>query len=59
LHLPHETIVIKESTVNLFAAVDIAEAKLRLQLKKYKDSHSSLALHKRILRRFKHMPALL
>lgn len=56
LHLPQETIIVKENTISMFAAVDIAETKLRIQLKKYKDTHSSLALHKRILRRFKHMP---
>lgn len=56
LHLPQETIIIKENTISMFAAVDIAETKLRLQLKKYKDTHSSLALHKRILRRLKRMP---
>ncbi|CAN5129609.1 hypothetical protein BH09PAT3_BH09PAT3_0420 [soil metagenome] len=39
LHLPHGNIVIKESTMNMYAAVDIAEAKLKMQLKKYKESH--------------------
>lgn len=39
LHLPHETIVIKEATVNIYAAIDIVEAKLKMQLKKYKDLH--------------------
>jgi ribosomal subunit interface protein len=39
LHLPHETIVIKEATVNVYAAIDIVEAKLKMQLKKYKDTH--------------------
>lgn len=39
LRLPHETIVIKEATVNIYAAIDIVEAKLKLQLKKYKETH--------------------
>lgn len=36
IHLPHEQIVAKESTINMFAAVDIVEAKVKNQLRKYK-----------------------
>lgn len=42
LYLPHETIATKEVTLNMFAAVDIVETKLKNQLKKYKDQHSVL-----------------
>ncbi|MGC1177360.1 MAG: ribosome-associated translation inhibitor RaiA [Candidatus Saccharimonadales bacterium] len=41
LHLPHQNIIIKERALNMYAAVDIVEAKLKLQLKKYKDTHGS------------------
>lgn len=41
LHLPHETITTKETTINMFAAVDIVEAKLKNQLKKYKETHGN------------------
>lgn len=41
LHLPHQDIIIKESAVNLYAAVDIVEAKLKQQLQKYKELHGS------------------
>lgn len=41
LHLPSQNIIIKESALNMYAAADIAEAKLKLQLKKYKDLHSN------------------
>lgn len=51
LHLPHENIVVKESTVNMFAAVDIAEAKLKMQLKKYKDQHDRRKLQRRFFAR--------
>jgi len=51
VRLPHETIVIKESTVNMFAAVDIAEAKLKMQLKKYKDMHDRSKLGRKLLSR--------
>lgn len=40
LHLPHETLTAKESTLNIFAAIDIVEAKLKNQLKKYKGKTS-------------------
>ena len=49
LHLPKDTIRTQETTMNMFAAVDIVEAKLKNQLKKYKETHSSLRIHKRLL----------
>jgi ribosomal subunit interface protein len=39
MHLPHDEFVTKETTMNIFAAVDIVEAKLKNQLQKYKDTH--------------------
>ena len=53
LHLPGQTIVIKESAINMFAAIDIAEAKLKLQLKKYKDTHTSGKTNRRLMGRFR------
>jgi putative sigma-54 modulation protein len=53
LHLPKDTIRIEETTMNMFAAVDIVDAKLKNQLKKYKETHSSLRIHKRVLARFR------
>lgn len=41
MHLPHETLTTKESTLNMYAAIDIVEEKLKNQLKKYKDIHAS------------------
>jgi ribosomal subunit interface protein len=41
LYLPHQTIIVKESAPNLYAAVDITEAKLKQQLQKYKDRHGN------------------
>lgn len=40
LHLPGEVITAKESTFNMYAAIDIVEQKLKVQLKRYKDTHS-------------------
>lgn len=57
LHLPHEKLTIQESTINMYAAVDIVETKLKNQIKKYKNKHGSPQLHHRLigkLRRTKH-----
>lgn len=51
VHLPHETIVIKEATVNMFAAIDIVEAKLKVQLKKYKETHEQSKLRRKLFAR--------
>lgn len=40
LHVPGARLMASESTVNMFAAVDIVEAKLQNQLKKHKEKHS-------------------
>ncbi len=56
-HLPGDTINTKESTINMYAAIDIVEAKLKNQLKKYKELHGNPRLHRRLiahLRRVKH-----
>lgn len=41
MHLPHEEFATKETTMNIFAAVDIVEAKLKNHLRKYKETHST------------------
>lgn len=38
MYLPETTITAKDSTLNMLAAVDIVEEKLRSQLKKYHDT---------------------
>lgn len=38
LYVPDKQITAKDSTLNMFAAVDIVEHKLATQLKKYKDT---------------------
>ncbi len=57
LHAPHEVLMVKESTINVYAAVDIAEEKLKNRLKKYKDMHGRRGLHRRVLARLKRSPA--
>lgn len=52
LHLPNQQITAKEATVNMFAAIDIVETKLKSQLKKYKGTHGGDKQdHRGILRR--------
>ncbi len=58
LKLPHDTIAVSESTMNMFAAVDIVEAKLKNLLKKYKETHSSLRLHRRMLAKVRRRSSL-
>lgn len=53
MYLPNEKLTAKESTVNLFAAIDIVEAKLRNQLKKYKDTHTNPHFYRRLTSKFK------
>jgi putative sigma-54 modulation protein len=53
LHLPHETLDASEATINMFAAVDIVETKLKHQLKKYKDTHTGGTFRRRAFKRFR------
>ncbi|MDQ2973158.1 MAG: ribosome-associated translation inhibitor RaiA [bacterium] len=39
-HLPNENITVTETTTNMHAAFDVVEAKLKTQLKKYKETKS-------------------
>ena len=43
LHIPHHEFIVEEATINMFAAVDIVEARLRNQLSKH---HSKFADHR-------------
>jgi ribosomal subunit interface protein len=51
LHLPHEVVNIKEKMSNAFSAVDIAEAKLKQQIGKYKETHATGAISRRLAAR--------
>lgn len=53
IYLPQEAMTAKESTVNLYAAIDIVEAKLRNQLKKYKDMHNNPKFYRRLTQKFR------
>lgn len=51
IHVPEETIVVCETTVNMYAAVDIVEEKAKHALRKYKEKHQPERLRHRFLRR--------
>lgn len=53
LKLPEKTITASDSTVNVLAAIDIVEAKLAAQLKKYKATHIAHVGKRGVLARFK------
>jgi ribosome-associated translation inhibitor RaiA len=54
MHVPGKVLKVEETTVNMFAAVDIVETKLRIALKKHKMTHANPRFHQRMLVRFKH-----
>ncbi|HEX7633004.1 MAG TPA: ribosome-associated translation inhibitor RaiA [Candidatus Saccharimonadales bacterium] len=58
LHLPHQNIVIKESALNMYAAVDIVETKLKQQLQKYKDLHHGGKMQRHLFGRLRRQGAL-
>ncbi len=58
LRLPHQEIIIKESALNMYAAVDIVEAKLKQRIKKYKDTHENGKMHRRLVARFRRRAAV-
>jgi putative sigma-54 modulation protein len=41
LHYPNGTVTASDSTINMYAAVDIVEAKLKNQLRKHKEKHQN------------------
>ncbi|HEY8992372.1 MAG TPA: ribosome-associated translation inhibitor RaiA [Candidatus Microsaccharimonas sp.] len=53
LTVPDKKLTAKDSTANMFAAVDIVEAKLMNQIRKYKEESVTHVAHRRTLSRFK------
>lgn len=51
MHLPKEVFRVKDGTVNMYAAVDIVEEKLRQALKRYKDQHDVARKERHLLSR--------
>lgn len=58
LHVPGENLAAEEATINIFAAIDIVERKLKTQLDKYRSTHlrslsSKRTKIRRLLNRFR------
>jgi putative sigma-54 modulation protein len=53
MHVPDKTLLAKDSTLNMLAAVDIVEAKLINQLHKYKETTARRAPRKRLFGRLR------
>lgn len=56
MEVPQETITAKESTINIYAAIDIVEEKVRTQLQKHKDKQQNnrrMRRSRRMLKQFR------
>lgn len=53
MHLPNDMFAVKETTINIYAAVDIVEAKLKNQLTRYKQKHSDKFTAMKLIKSFK------
>ncbi len=53
MHLPHGSVTVHEKAKTMLAAIDLAEDKLKVQLKKYKDKHAGPRLHRKVINRFR------
>ena len=58
MRLPNEVFTVSETTINMFAAVDIVEEKLKKLLHKYKEMHASPKLRQRLMARLKRQSLL-
>ena len=56
LYLPKEAITVADTTINIYAAVDIVEEKLKARLRKYKSLHDTPRLRQRLAARFGRQP---
>ena len=57
LRLPHQTIVVREKALNMYAAIDIVEAKLKQRLQKYKEQNGSGKNKRQLFARFRRQNA--
>lgn len=53
IDMPRETVTAKESTINMYAAIDIVEEKVRSQLQKHKDKQENDRKQRRTRRMWK------
>lgn len=53
LNIPNKTLTAKDSTGNILAAVDIVEAKIKAQLREYKETNIAHIGNRGVMSRFK------
>lgn len=53
MHLPEQTLTAKDTTLNALAAIDIVEAKIVTQLRRYKELHTNHRGKHGLISRFK------
>ena len=59
MRLPHgSTITVRESTMNMYAAVDIVETKVKQLIKKHKEQHASGKVTRHLVARFRRKSVL-
>jgi putative sigma-54 modulation protein len=55
LRLPRGTITMKESNLNMYASVDIIQAKLKQQIERYKESRTDGKRQRRLFARYRRL----
>ena len=53
LTLPNDKLTAKETTINIYAAIDIVEAKMKNQIKKYAETHGTRSIRRKVISRLK------
>ena len=53
LRVPNSVLDASETTINMFAAIDIVETKLKQQLKKHKQQHTDPKAYRRIFQKLR------
>jgi len=53
MYLPQGSVTVHEKAKTMTEAIDLAEDKLKVQLKRYKDKHTGPRLHRKVINRFR------
>lgn len=53
MYVPSGTLEASETTINMFAAIDIVETKLKQQLRKFKEQRANPKMHRRIFNKLR------
>lgn len=53
MYIPSGVLEASDTTINMFAAIDIVETKLKQQLRKFKEQRSDAKMYRKVLNRFR------